>query len=323
MKRNPRRHRWGGAAGLLGLLAALVLLSAIPLAGFSQGFDQPGSFGESEQTREFETVQSPDAGASASYFIHDQVIKIVIVGGLSILAMGVLVFRGFRYRKWILLLPIGLIGVYLGGVLCPLSSVQNIFLKWNTGYLLLFLIPVVLALIVGRVFCGYVCPFGAVQELLHVRKWAVRIPARLRKSLGLLKYVLLIYLVTRVIVTGTGILQGVTPFKALFEWGGTPLTIALTAVFAALSVFLWRPFCEFFCPLGALLSVLSRFSLLKLEAKANCVSCGLCTPKCPALACEDGKIRSADCFLCGECVRACPVTSLCLAPRWRSPRQSS
>jgi len=316
MAHSTRRYRWNGA-GLLGLIAALVLIAAIPMASLAQGFDQPGSFGEPGQTREFETVQSED-GASSGYFIHDQILKIAIVGGLSILALAVLIFRGFRYRKWILLLPIGLIGFYLGGVLCPISSVQNIFLKWDNGYVLLFLIPVVLALTVGRVFCGYVCPFGAVQELLHMRKWAVRIPTKWRKPLGLIKYGLLLYLVARVIITGTGIWQGVTPFKALFEWGGTPLTISLSAVFAVLSLILWRPFCEFFCPLGALLSVLSRFSIFKLEATSSCVSCGLCTPKCSAAACKDGKIRSEDCFLCGECVRVCPVTSLHLAPRWRS-----
>jgi len=150
MKRSTRRYP-RVFTGLLGLLATLVLISAIPIPGVSQGFDQPGAFGESGQTREFETVQ-PEDQASNSYFIHDQIIKIVIVGGLSILAMGVLAFRGFRYRKWILLLPIGLIGFYLGGVLCPISSVQNIFLKWNTGYLLLFLIPVVLALSLSMSF---------------------------------------------------------------------------------------------------------------------------------------------------------------------------
>jgi len=217
-------------------------------------------------------------------------------------------------------LPVGLIGFYLGGILCPISSVQNIFLKWNNGYLLLFLIPVVLAMTVGRVFCGYVCPFGAIQELLHVRRWRVQIPTRWRKLLGLIKYGLLIFLVTRVVITGTGIWQGVTPFKALFEWGGTPLTITLTAVFAALSVLLWRPFCEFFCPLGALLSLLSRFSIFKLENTTSCVSCGVCTPVCPVSACKNGEISSADCLLCGECVRSCPVGSLKLARRRRSPR---
>jgi len=306
-------------AGLLGLITALILISSIVIAGFGQGFDQPSSFGGGETTREFETVE-PDAEASGSYFIHDQLLKIAIVGGLSLLALGILLLKGFRYRKWILLLPIGLVGFYLGGILCPLSSVQNIFLKWNNGYLILFLIPVVLALTVGRVFCGYVCPFGAIQELLHVEKWQLRIPVKWRKLLGLIKYGLLVYLVTRVLVTGSGIWQGVTPFKALFEWGGTALTITGTIVFAVLSVVLWRPFCEFFCPLGALLSLLSRFSIFKLEATASCISCGLCTPKCPSLACKDGKISSADCFLCGDCVRVCPVTSLRLTRRRRIPR---
>jgi len=312
MQRRSRQDRH--TAGLFALSAILILTFAT-LPAVCQEFGQPGAFGESGQTREFETAQ-PAASASSGYFIHDQILKIAIAGGLSLLALGVLIFRGFRYRKWILLLPVGLIGFYLGGVLCPLSSVQNIFLKWDTGYLLLFLIPVVLALTVGRVFCGFVCPFGAAQELLHVRKWALRVPAKWRRPLGVLKHVVLIFLVARVVITGTGILQGVTPFKALFEWGGTPFTIALTAVFAVLSIFVWRPFCEFFCPLGALLSLLSRFSLFKLKAKTSCTSCGLCTAECPAAACANGEIRSADCFLCGECIRACPSSSLRLASRW-------
>jgi polyferredoxin len=311
----------GGFGRRLGLLATLLLISTIALAAFPQGFDQPASFGQTGQEREFKTVQ-PDERSSDSYFIHDQLIKIAIVGGLSLLGLGVLALHGFRYRKWLLLLPIGLVGFYLGGVLCPLSSVQNIFLKWNSGYMLLFLIPVVLALTVGRVFCGYVCPFGAAQEVLNVRKRTVRIPAKWRGLLGSVKYVILIYLVARVISTGTGILQGFTPFKPLFEWGGAPLTITITAVFAVLSVFLWRPFCQFLCPLGALLSVWSRFSLFRLKAKANCVSCGKCTSRCPAGACEGGEISSSGCYLCGECVRACPVTSLRLTPRWRRSEEN-
>ena len=129
----------------------------------------------------------PSGPARGGYFIHNQPLKIAIVGGLSLLALGVLAARGVRFRRWLLLVPVGLVGFYLGGVLCPLASVQNIFLKWNTGYMLLFLIPIVLALGVGRLFCGYVCPFGAVQELLHVKRWAVRIPTPLRRALGIIK----------------------------------------------------------------------------------------------------------------------------------------
>lgn len=301
---------------LRALLAVLAVVLTLEAGGSAQGLGQPGSFGGSDGTREYETITS-DGSPANRYFIHDQAVKIAIVGGLSVLAVALLTVRGFQYRKWLLLLSIGLVGFYVGGVLCPLSSVQNVFLKWNSGYLLLFLVPIVLALLIGRVFCGTVCPFGAMQELLHVRRWALRIPVRWRRPLGALKYLILIYLVTRVIVTGTSTLQGHTPFNALFAWGGTSGTIALTAVTAALSVFLWRPFCGFFCPLGALLSLVSRFSLFRLEAESNCVSCGRCTAGCPSGACENGRIRSADCFLCGECVRTCPMGSLRLVTRWR------
>jgi len=320
---EPDARREGATARIVfrgSLAVALLLAAAISWAGFGQGFDQPSTFGETGQAREF-TAADPGEGSANDYFIHDQAIKIAIVGGLSLLALGLIALRGFRYRRWLLLLPIGLIGFYLGGILCPLSSVQNIFLKWHTAYLLLFAIPVVLALLAGRVFCGYVCPFGAVQELLHVRRWSLRIPAKVRRLLGILKYLILGYLVVRVVVTGTGILQGLKPFKALFEWGGTPSAIGLTVALAVLSVILWRPFCEVVCPLGALLSLVSRFSLFRLRAKEDCTSCGLCTSNCPTTACRDGEIRTADCYLCGECIGACPVGSLRLVPRWR-PRSA-
>jgi polyferredoxin len=209
-------------------------------------------------------------------------------------------------------------GFYMAGLLRPLRSVQNVFLKWNTAYLLLALLPVALTLLVGRVYCGYVCPYGAIQELFYLRKWAPKIPAGWRRPFTWLKYAVLVFLVVNVLVTKTEILKDMTPFKALFAWGGTPMTIGLVAAFAALSVFTWRPFCEVLCPLGALLSLVSRISLFRLEADASCTSCGVCTTKCPASTCESGKVCCADCYVCGECVRACAPKSLHLRLRRRT-----
>jgi len=306
--------------GVYVTLAAIVLVAGFAVAAAAQGFGTPSTFGATERPDEFTAASG---SADRGYFIHDQAIKIAIVGGLTVLAVLVLAKQGFRHRRWLLLLSIGLVGVYLGGVLCPVASVQNVFLKWNTGYLLLFAIPILGAVLVGRVFCGTVCPFGAVQELLHVKRWSRSIPTRWRRGLSALKYLLLVYLVVRVLVTNTTVLDGATPFKALFTWGGTVATIAWSGFVAALSVVLWRPFCRFLCPLGALLSLVSRFSLFRLEADSACVACGRCTDRCPAGACDGGRIRSADCFLCGACIDACPVASLRLVRRGRSKKVPS
>ncbi|MDD5264101.1 MAG: 4Fe-4S binding protein [Candidatus Bipolaricaulis sp.] len=262
-------------------------------------------------------------GSGRGYFGRDQLLKLCVMAGLAGLALGVVVVQGFRYRTWLLLLSVGVAGFYLTGLLCPLCSVQNVFLKWNTAYLLLVLLPVVLTLLVGRVYCGYVCPYGALQELFHIRAWAPKIPARWRRVLGLVKYAVLVYLVIHALVTWTEVFKDMTPFRALFALGGTPLTIGLAAGFAVLSLVLWRPFCEVLCPLGALLSLVSRVSVFRLEVDASCVSCGACTSKCPATTCESGAIQAADCYLCGECVRTCGPKSLRLRPRWRKPTPCS
>ncbi|HHR86244.1 MAG TPA: 4Fe-4S binding protein [Candidatus Acetothermia bacterium] len=123
-------------------------------------------------------------------------------------------------------------GFVMGGFLCPTSTVRNVIPRFSTGYLLLFLVPVALSLVMGRVFCGYICPFGAAQELLHVRKLAVKIPSRWLNVLSKLRYVLLVHLVARVLVTGTAILQNYSPFKPLISWGETPLSIGVTALSA-------------------------------------------------------------------------------------------
>jgi len=308
---------------VLGVLLALFVVSDVAAFALAQG-EGPGQgqglgLGRgSGQGEHAGTLQGEGRGEGAGrgYFGRDQLLKLCVMAGLAGVALGMVVVRGFRYRKWLLLVSVGVAGFYLTGLLCPLCSVQNVFIKWNTAYLLLVLLPIALTLLVGRVYCGYVCPYGALQELLHIRRWAPKIPARWRRILGLVKYAVLAYLVIHALVTWTEILRDMTPFRALFAWGGTPLTIGLAAAFAVLSIFLWRPFCEVLCPLGALLSLVSRVSLFRLEADASCVSCGACTAKCPTSTCDGGSIHAADCYMCGECVRTCGPKSLRLRLRW-------
>lgn len=294
---------------------ALVLVLGLTGLAFAQGFGTPdSSFGASETERTYTTpAATEEADQSAqSYFQHDQLLKLLLVLGFSLAGMAIIWTRRFALRQGLLVLSVLVLGFVVGGLLCPISSVQNVILKASTGYLLLFLAPTVAALLVGRLFCGYVCPFGALQELLHVRRLRRSIPVSWMRFLRWLPFVILGVLVLRVLSTGVLTWSGLTPFKVFFTFGGTPLTLAISGLFALTSVVIFRPFCRLLCPLGAWLSLVSRFSPLRIRDSVACVSCSQCDRACASDAVTHGKIRSEDCLLCGECICVCPTDALSL-----------
>lgn len=305
-----RRTLWAAA-----LVAAALLV--VGLATLAQSFGDAAPFG-GEAT--FGRDSAKDAvirpASRAPYFSHDLGLKLALLLGFVAGAAGLAVLGRPLWRRLWLVLATAVLGFAMGGFLCPTAAVQNVFLKADTGYLLLFLVPVIAAVLMGRLFCGYVCPFGALQELLHVRRWALRLPDRLMRVLGFARYAVLAYLVARVLVSHAVILDGLSPFKPLFTWGGTPVTIAFSAVVAMLSIVVFRPFCRVLCPYGALLSLVSRFSLLRVRADATCCRCNQCTSACSAGAVRGGMVDASECLLCGACSGACKLQSLGLSPHW-------
>ena len=296
-------------------MALVLLLAAL---AWAQGFGEPSSgFGDSQTQRDFSApaLDEESASASAPYFIHDQLIKLLLVLAFSLASLVIIWTRRFALRRWLLVLSVVVLGFVLGGVLCPISAVQNIILKISTGYLLLFLIPTVMAVLVGRVFCGYVCPFGALQELVHVRRWRLAISERWMKGLRWIPFLLLGVLVLRALSTGLLTWSGFTPFKAFFAWGGTTLTYAISGLFVIASIVVFRPFCRLLCPLGAWLGLVARISPLRIRESARCVSCSRCNTACASAAVSNGDVRAVDCLLCGECIRICPTEALSVCGR--------
>jgi len=302
------------------LLFTLVVVLVPAAAALGQGFGTPSSsFGESQGEHVFVAPETSTAGSDSSYFQHDQLLKLVLVLGFTMASLGILWTRRFALRCWLLIASVVVLGFVVGGMLCPIAAVQNIILKASTGYLLLFLVPTVAALFVGRLFCGYVCPFGALQEWLHIKRMRWTIPARWMRFFRWIPYGLLVYLVARVLATGILTWGEATPFKAFFTFGGTPGTLALSGCFALLSIIIFRPFCRLFCPLGAWLAFVSRISPFRIRESSACVSCSCCDGVCPSGAIVKGKTRSEDCLLCGECIRVCPTDALSICSRGRAP----
>jgi NosR/NirI family transcriptional regulator, nitrous oxide reductase regulator len=173
------------------------------------------------------------------------------------------------------------------------------------------LISVVL---IGRgVFCGWLCPFGALQELLAQVSRALRVPqwnppAALERRLWLGKYIAAAVVLTLVIsqVDPSGASLEIEPFKTAITSKFTRAWPYLLYAVALLGIGLFseRAYCRFLCPLGGILALLDRLHLINLlKRRPECGNpCHLCERSCPVRAIEKtGKIITAECFQCLDC----------------------
>lgn len=176
-----------------------------------------------------------------------------------------------------------------------------------------FVLPLLLALACGRVFCGTVCPLGAVQHFL-ARK-SLRVPRWLDRVLRVGPWLMLAWaLVSAWVWLGLPICR-LDPFVPLFRLTAHhPVIWGYTGGALLLSIFVARPYCRWLCPYGALLGLVSRLALRSrcLDA-GRCVRCNRCVKACPVDAItmppsgspEQPALDFAACIQCGRCSRAC------------------
>ena len=219
---------------------------------------------------------------------------------------------------------------------CPIGAMQAVisgnrhnFSFYVLGTLMLF------GALLGRLVCGFLCPFGWIQQLLHkipVKKLHVpKIPDRwLRK----LKYVILALFVIllpmlAVDVYGLGapwFCKWICPAGTLE--GGLPLVsanaslrmglgftfwwkIALLGLTLIASMVIYRPFCKYLCPLGAFYALFNRWSLTRMEVnEGSCIRCNRCMQVCPMQVNVLKDINSAECIRCGRCAGNCPAGAI-------------
>ena len=196
----------------------------------------------------------------------------------------------YKRRKpmiWVSVVSVLYFGFFREGCVCSVGSIQNVVLAladgtysmpWNV--LLFFLLPVVFALIFGRVFCSGVCPIGALQELVNVRNGKMN--KAVEAVLGLLPWLYLILTILFAATRSQFLICRFDPFIGIFRLGGDMGLLVFGIVLLVISVFTGRPFCRFLCPYGALLSLFSAVSLRKIEiTQKKCINCELCHNACP------------------------------------------
>jgi NosR/NirI family nitrous oxide reductase transcriptional regulator len=231
--------------------------------------------------------------------------------------LGLFLFKKTWLRRTLLVLSMVGIGFYSGGCPCPVGSVFN-YLTPNPPSLLIFIIlimiPLLTTLIWGRFFCGWVCPLGAVQELIHAKS---RKPGtkffQIDRLLKYLKFVVLISVIYLTLQTGRNLFCQFEPFKMLFSFHGDLVTGVILGVILLTAIIIKRPFCRYLCPFGAILALVARFTVFKIKpSPASCSGCGVCAKdRCPmdAIAIDAVNkipvIDHTECIQCGNCVESC------------------
>lgn len=219
---------------------------------------------------------------------------------------------------------------------CPIGALQAAFGSTGRGFpfyvigtLLLF------GILLGRLSCGLLCPFGFIQDLLHrIPVPKLRVPKRLDRGLRWLKYVMLVVLVIGLpalvaaangyappffceFVCPAGTLEAGLPLLVmderlrsqigwLFDW-----KLGILIAIVVLSMLIHRPFCRYLCPLGGLWGLFNRFSLVQLKwSEPTCIHCGKCAAVCPMAVDPTKQQTSPECIRCTTCVSTCPTGAL-------------
>jgi polyferredoxin len=218
----------------------------------------------------------------------------------------------------ILLLSVAFIfgGILLGGFPNLVLVIQNIFANLTQpsvwGLLLLRLsIFLGLTFFFGRFFCGFVCPLGAAQELASISRFKTKVnPERMyQERTSLIRWGFFLVYVAVSIIWGLEATLFMNPINGfLFLWTPFNILIAIAAIIAIATVlasfFVYRPYCRFFCPFGALAALLGRFSPLKLRRTEDCTECGICEKICPTQEAY-AESEKGECYYCNRCMEAC------------------
>ena len=215
---------------------------------------------------------------------------------------------------------------------CPFGAVESFFtLIFNGMFLqrifwssfILLAVFLIATLFFGRVFCGYFCPLGAIQEWicnlgikLGIKK-EFEFPEKIDKYLRYLKYIVLAVVVYFSFYLGDLIFRNYDPYNALMHFGQEfeekIVAYILLLIVIVISLFSKNIWCRYFCPLGAFFAIFKKISFFRIKRdKDTCISCGICDKKCPAglkIMTAD-KVDSTDCISCGKCVGNCLKNSL-------------
>jgi len=215
--------------------------------------------------------------------------------------------------------------------LCPFGGVVTLYnlvtagtfvQKIHMSSVILMGLIFLLTVLVGPVFCGWICPLGSIQEwvgklgrkIFKVR-YNLFIPQKMDRYMRYLRYGVLFWVVFVIARSGQLLFERVDPYNALFTFWTKEVELPALIILATMlgaSIFIERPWCKYACPYGALLGLFNKIRIFKIIRNEElCISCGKCDRSCPMnIPVTNRKVvKDSQCISCLKCTSelSCPV----------------
>jgi polyferredoxin len=212
---------------------------------------------------------------------------------------------GFRRRSVTLKMATLVVAVgYMGFAKSQLISVTNLFslidgnlpvFRYNLPFYVLAAFTIAATILTGRLYCGRICAFGALTQLMDAilpRAWRVDVPRAVERHAARIKYGLLALTLLYFVATrDMSIYRYVEPFWMFGMFATAPLWTGLGVLLLA-SVFVRNLYCRFLCPVGALLGLLSHLTIFRIKRWSECRTCRICQKACQWGAIDGPRHRS-------------------------------
>jgi NosR/NirI family nitrous oxide reductase transcriptional regulator len=251
-----------------------------------------------------------------------QALDLALLTGFVALALVGFFRKSVRLKYVTLVAAVG----YLGFAKSRLVSIVDLFavadlslpiVKYSLPTYLLWVFVIGSTILWGRVYCGRICAFGALTQLMDPvvpRQMRVEIPVRVEKHANRIKYGLLVGVLAYFLVTrDVSIYRYVEPFWMFGLFGTTAMWIGLGVLLIA-TVFVRNLYCRFLCPVGAALGILSNLTVFRIKRWSECNTCKICEKTCEWGAIRGPKIIASECVRCDDCERLYLDQQKC--PHW-------
>jgi len=241
--------------------------------------------------------------------VADQAPDILLFGVFATIAMISFLKKSKPLKYLTLVLSVGYLGIYqshllsITNVLGSLTGTLPLHAE-TIGFSLLVIFGIVTTVIWGRVYCGRICAFGALTQLIDAivpARFQVRIPAALERRASYIKYAILFGAIAYYLLTDeNSFYRYIEPFW-MFSFEASTLLWVGVGVLLVASVFVRNLYCRFLCPLGAALGLVSALSIFKIKRWSECSSCAVCEKTCEWGAIRQRKIIMPECVRCDDC----------------------